>query len=329
MKEDPTMRLILDTDPAMGTVGGDPEDCFAAMLALHSPGVKVEGLTVVQGNAPAEKGYSNLRHLLGLLGREDVPLFRGEVRPLSEQRTTQIRLLERRYGMDQLTPMVEPAEGEPGAVDFLVDTIGANPGEITVVTIGPLTNLATAFRRAPELAEKVRQVVMMGGTAAVAGNISPAAEFNFWQDPEAADIVFRSGAPLVMVGLDVCHKTELRPSQVQEVAGDSELGRFVLEATRPWFRVMGGGTGDAPLHLYDSLAMAVAIDPSLVTLQDSYVEIETSDGPAQGMSVSHHVPFQRVLFQHPEINAQVALEVDVERFYEIFEKRVLDRIAAG
>ena len=153
----------------------------------------------------------------------------------------------------------------------------------------------------------------------------PAAEFNFWQDPEAADIVFRSGAPLTMIGLDVCHQTHLRPEQVEEVA-ESTLGRFVLEASRPWFRVMGGGNAEGSLHLYDSLAMAVAIDPSLVTLEDSYVEIETSDGPAQGMSVSHHKPFQRLLFRHPQTNARVALEVDVERFYEMFQERVLERI---
>ncbi|MEM9404410.1 MAG: nucleoside hydrolase [Acidobacteriota bacterium] len=323
------MRLIIDTDPAMGTIGGDPEDCFAVLLALNSPGVTVEGITVVQGNVPAEKGYSNVKHLLELVGRTDVPVRRGLVRPLSQDRPIQVGFLERRYAMSQLTEMIEPPDDEAGAVDFLVEKVQQNPGEITIVTIGPCTNLAKALQTAPDLAGKVRGIVMMGGTAAVAGNISPAAEFNFWQDPEAADIVFRSGAPLTMVGLDVCHQTELHPRQVEDVAGESELGRFVLEATKPWFRVMGGGTGDGALHLYDSLAMAVAIDPTLVALEDSFVEIETSDGPAQGMSVSHHVPFQRILFRHQETNAKVALEVDVERFYAVFQERVLDVIAKG
>ena len=322
-------RIILDADPAMGTVGGDPEDSFAIMLALNSPEVKVEGITIVQGNVPAEKGYSNVTHLLNLLGRTEVPLYRGQLLPLEDRRTIQHSALARRHGMEQLAEMIEPPPEEIDAVTFLIDTVRAHPGEITVVTVGPLTNVASAIKKAPDFAEKVKRIVMMGGTAETAGNISPAAEFNFWQDPDAADIVFRSGAQLVMVGLDVCHQTHLRPKQVEEVAGESALGRFVLEATRPWFRIMAGGSGEGSLHLYDSLAMAVAIDPTLVTLEDSYVEIEISDGPAQGMSVSHHKPFQRALFRHPTINARVALDVDVERFYEVFEERVLQRIATA
>ena len=329
--EERTLRVVVDADPAMGTFGGDPEDSFAIMLALHSPGVSVEGITIVQGNVPAQKGYSNVKHLLQLLGRTEVPLRRGELRPLSDERTTQLNALERRHGMAQLAQaeMVEPPPGEQDAVSFLVETVRKSPGEITVVTVGPLTNVAKAMERDPEFARNVARIVMMGGTAQTAGNISPAAEFNFWQDPDAADIVFRSGAALTMVGLDVCHQTHLKPKQVEDVAGTSKLGKFVLEATRPWFRIMAGGEGEGSLHLYDSLAMAVAMDPTLVTLEESHVEIETSNGPAQGMSVSFHKPFQRALHGRPEINARVALEVDVERFYQVFQERVLDRIAAA
>ncbi len=321
------MRIIIDTDPAMGTLGGDPEDCFAIMLALNTPEVVVEGITIVQGNVPAEQGYANARHLLALLNREDVPLLPGCLRPMSGTRTTQIDLLERRYGMKQITDMIDPPPGNPDAASFLIETVLASPGEITLVTIGPLTNVATAMQLSPEFSAGIQAVVMMGGAAACAGNISPAAEFNYWQDPEAADIVFRSGVPLTMVGLDVCHKTQLLPAQVEECTGaGSTLGQFVLEATRPWFKAMAGGEGRESLHLYDSLAMAVAIDPSLATFEDSYVAVEIGDGPAQGMSVSYHKPFQRWIVRHPETNARVALDVDVGRFNEIFQARVLDRI---
>jgi purine nucleosidase len=290
----------------------------------------VDGITVVQGNVPAEKGYSNARHLLKLLGREDVPLRRGCLRPINPQRTTQIDQLQRRYGSKQISEMVEPSGEDADAVSFLIETVLASPGEITVVTIGPLSNVATAVQREPDFAGALERIVMMGGTAACAGNISPAAEFNFWQDPDAADIVFRSGADLLMVGLDVCHQTHLHPEQVQVCAQNgSDLGQFVLEATAPWFKIMASGVGAGYLHLYDSLAMAVAMDPSLVTLEESFVEMEIGDGPAQGMSVSYHLPFQRVIFQHPETNARVALDVDAERFHELFRSRVLDLIAAG
>lgn len=322
------MRILIDTDPAMGTLGGDPEDSFAIMLALNTPGITVEGITVVQGNMPAEKGYSNVRHLLQLLGREEVPLRQGCLRPLNSQREMQINWLEQRYQAPQITPEYQPGEEEADAISFLIDTVLSNPGEITLVTIGPLTNVAVAIQREPTFASALKNIVMMGGTAECAGNITPAAEFNYWQDPEAADIVFRSGALLTMIGLDVCHQTHLYPAQVEECASSGgELGQFVKEATAPWFQVMAGGAGSESLHLYDSLAMAVAIDESLVTLEDSYVEIDVGGGPAQGMSVSYHKEFQRIIFNHPDTNARVALGVDVDRFNQIFEQRVLGLIA--
>jgi purine nucleosidase len=320
------MRIIIDTDPAMGTLGGDPEDSFAIMLALNSPELTVEGITVVQGNVPAEKGYANAHHLLKLLGREDVPLRRGCLRPMNAERKVQIDWLERRYETQQITDMIEPGGDDADAVSFLVNTVLANPGEITLVTIGPLTNVATAIQRSAEFASSLNQIVMMGGTAACAGNISPAAEFNYWQDPEAADIVFRSGAKLIMVGLDVCHQTHLYPQQVEACASrGTELGQFVKAATAPWFKMMAAAGNDS-LHLYDSLAVAVTMDTSLVTLEESYVEIEVGAGPAQGMSVSHHKAFQRAIFNHQHSNASVALNLEVDRFSSLFDQRVLGLI---
>ncbi len=311
----------------MGTLGGDPEDSFAIMLALNSPELTVDGITIVQGNVPAEKGYSNAHHLLRLMGREEVPLKRGCLRPMNEKREIQIGLLERRYSSEQITEMLEPEDEDADAVSFLIETVLANPDEITLVTIGPLTNVGTAIQKSPEFAGALKGIVMMGGTAECAGNIAPAAEFNYWQDPDAADIVFRSGTDLTMVGLDVCHQTHLYPKQVQDCAkSGTALGKFVLESTAPWFEIMSAGSGDGSLHLYDSLAMAVTIDPGLVTLKESYVEMEVGHGPAQGMSVSHHKSFQRAIFKHPDINARVALEVDVERFADLFEERVLGLI---
>jgi purine nucleosidase len=322
------MRMIIDTDPAMGTLGGDPEDSFAIMLALNSPDVVVEGITVVQGNVPAEKGYSNAYHLLNLLGRSDVPLRRGCLRPMSAERSTQINWLEQRYGAQQITEMLEPEGEDADAVSFLIDRVLSSPGEITLVSIGPLTNVATAITQAPEFASSLKSIVMMGGTAECAGNISPAAEFNYWQDPEAADIVFRSGANLTMIGLDVCHQTHLYPDQVEECASSgTELGQFVKKATAPWFKVMADASGSGSLHLYDSLAIAASMDANLVTLEESYVEIEVGTGPAQGMSVSYHKPFQRMIFDHPRINARVALDVEVEIFSQLFQERVLGLIA--
>ncbi|MFT4615535.1 MAG: purine nucleosidase, partial [Bacteroidia bacterium] len=272
--------------------------------------------------------YANVHHLLKLLGREDVPLRRGCLTPMSAARSTQIKWLQQRQGAQQITNMLEPKGEDADAVGFLIDRVLDSPGEITLVAIGPLTNVATAIQREPGFASAVNKIVMMGGTAECAGNISPAAEFNYWQDPEAADIVFRSGADLTMVGLDVCHQTCLYPEQVEAcIAGGTALAQFVSEATAPWFKVMASSGSSASLHLYDSLAMAVAMDTSLVTLEDSHVEIETGQGPGQGMSVSYHKPFQRAIFNRPDINARVALNVDVDRFTTLFQERVLGLIA--
>jgi purine nucleosidase len=224
--------------------------------------------------------------------------------------------------------MLEPKGADADAVSFLIDSVMSSPGEITLVTIGPLTNIATAIQQAPKFAAALKNIVMMGGTAECAGNISPAAEFNYWQDPDAADIVFRSGAELTMVGLDVCHQTHLYPSQVEECASHgTPLGQFVQASSAPWFRIMAGASESGSLHLYDSLAMAVAMDTSLVTLENSYVEVEVGAGPAQGMSVSYHKPFQRMLFNRPHINAKVALDVDTEKFTQLFRERVLGLMA--
>ena len=170
---------------------------------------------------------------------------------------------------------------------------------------------------------------MMGGTAACAGNISPAAEFNFWQDPEAADIVFSSGAPLTMVGLDVCHQTHLYPKDVDEAAkGGTALGTIcegsdcALVSGNVW-----RGRQRPHCIFTIALAAAVAMEPDIITAEESHVAIETGNGPAQGMSVSYHKAFQRIVFQRPNINAKVATEVNIERFNSLFQERVLNRIA--
>ena len=320
------MRLIVDTDPAMGSLGGDPEDCFALMLALASPEVSVVGITVVQGNVPAEKGYGNAGHLLSLLDREDVPLRRGALRPLSSKRQRQISFLERRYKMEQVSPKREPDEGEETAAQFLTRMVAASPGEITIATIGPLTNIAEAIGLSTSFAENVKELVMMGGSLD-GGNITPAAEFNFWQDPDAADVVFKSGIKMTMVGLNVCHQTELRPHQVADLDPKNEaLGSHIKTSTAPWFKVMGGGKDSKPLHLYDSLAVAASFMPGLIEIEEAYLEMETGFGPAEGASVAHRNPILRMAFDKPEPNAHVATAVDAEAFHRLFQERVLDKI---
>ncbi|MFA9565426.1 MAG: nucleoside hydrolase, partial [Acidimicrobiales bacterium] len=199
----------------------------------------------------------------------------------------------------------------------------ANPGEITVVAIGPLTNVARAIQLDPSVATAVSRLVIMGGTVEVAGNITPAAEFNVWMDPEAADIVFRSGAAITMVGLDVCHQTHFDLSQVAALRGRGDLADFVADAAASWIEARELFSGESDLHLYDSLAMAAAIDPEVVETRPALVQIETGEGPAQGMTVAWTNDVLRRVLTGLEPNADVAVAVDLDRFEHLFRTRVL------
>jgi purine nucleosidase len=324
------MRIILDTDPAMGSAGGDPEDGFAILLALHSPELRVEGVTVVQGNVPVEHGYANAVHLLDGLGRQDVPVYAGVERPLDPRRRLQRAWLEQRGRLERLVPSVAPTAGHPHAVDFLIQTVLENPGEIVLVTIGPLSNVARALARESSLAGKIPRIVMMAGAATVPGNITPAAEFNVWADPEAAQQVFESGVPITMVGLDVCEQTRLGEDTVERLeAASSELARFVARSVRPWIELRRNVFGVDDLHLYDSLAVAAAFRPELVRTREAFVAIETEGTHTAGATVSYLNPLLRAALTRREPNADVALEVESAAFEALFAERVIEPLAAS
>ena len=321
------MRLIIDTDPGMGSKGADPEDGLAILLALWSPEVTVEAVTVVAGNVPTSHSWSNLHRLLALADRTDVPVRSGAVAPLNPDRVPQNAGLRMREGLVQDdVPLVPLPDDDGGAAELIRDTVLAAPGEITVVAIGPLTNLARAIGLDPSVATAMARLVIMGGTVEVAGNVTPAAEFNIWMDPEAADVVFRSGATITMVGLDVCHRTHFDLSHVAVLRGNGDLAEFVADAAASWIEARGRLSGDDDLHLYDSLAMAAAIHPDLVDTTPALVQVETGDGPAQGMTVAWTNDVLRRVLTGLEPNTDVAVGVDLDRFDHLFRTRILTRL---
>lgn len=320
------MRLIIDTDPGMGSLGTDPEDGLAILYALGSPDVTVEGITLVQGNVPISHSWPNASHLLALADREDVPLHAGAVEPLEpERRGLQTAWLAYRSGLRRISPDAE--EPSDTASSFLVESVDGSPGDITIVAIGPLTNVARAVEADPSFAESLAGLTIMGGTVASPGNITPAAEFNIWADPEAARIVFDSGAPITMVGLDVCHQTRFEHGHVAQLRGlGTPLAVFAADSSEPWMETMShlGDEAVAGLHLYDSLAVAAAIEPDLLEYRTTVVEVETGTGPAQGMTVTHlNDELRQLLTGGREPNARVAVGVDVDRFMRHFADRVL------
>jgi purine nucleosidase len=304
--------VIIDTDPGQ-------DDAVAILLALASPEIEVLGLTVVAGNVPLALTARNARIVCELAGRRDIRVFAGCDAPLSRRLVT----AEHVHGKTGLDGIVLPDPTMPlqaaHAVDFIVETLRARaPGTVTLCPLGPLTNIAAAFQRAPDIIARVRQIVLMGGGCFEGGNITPAAEFNIYVDPEAADIVFRSGAPLIVMPLDVTHKALTSRDWVKAMRG---LGTDVGRAVASWtdfferFDVAKYGSQGAPLH--DPCVIAWLIRPDLFTGRRINVMIETKGEFTLGATVAD---WWGVSGRAP--NALFMGGVDRDGFYALLSERI-------
>jgi inosine-uridine nucleoside N-ribohydrolase len=319
------MDVLIDTDPGLGTLGCDPEDSLAITMALASPEVTVRAITCVQGNAPIRHSYANAAHLLELLGRTDIPLAAGAEWPLLRTRRREpLRWLAERDAFDRVLPAAPRPYANPRAVELILRTARDSDG-LTIIAIGPLTNLAAALVADAALADRLERVTVMGGAFEVPGNITPTAEFNFFMDPEAAQIVLESGVRPVLVGLDVCHQTHLTSRQIAATGFKSDLGRFVQRSCAAWLPGMDASDEEGP-HLYDTLAVASVFRPELLTLDAAFVQIETTSEALAGTSVAW-LPGRPSAWSRPDgsDNALVATGVDVVGFERLFTERVLAR----
>lgn len=273
-------QIIIDTDPGQ-------DDAVAILLALASPELQVLGLTCVAGNVPLDLTTLNARKICELAGRADLPVYAGCDRPLGRALVT----AEHVHGVSGLDGPDLPAPQMPmqprHGVDFLIDTLRTAPaGTITLCPLGPLTNIATAFNRAPDIIAKVQQIVLMGGARRAGGNVTPAAEFNIHVDPDAARTVFGSGAPLTVVPLDVTHKALVTPARNAAFAAlATPVGVAVAQLTdfpERYDPVKYGAPG-APLH--DPCVIAWLLAPEMFSGRHVNVEIETASELTMGMTV--------------------------------------------
>lgn len=275
-------KIIIDTDPGQ-------DDAVAILLALASPeDLTVLGITAVAGNVPLHHTARNARVVCEVAGKVHVPVFAGCDAPLQRQLVT-AEHVHGKTGLDgiELPDPKLPLQDQHG-VDFIIETLRREPaGTVTLCPLGPLTNIATAFRKAPEIVGRVQDIVLMGGAYFEVGNITPAAEFNIYVDPEAADIVFRSGAPLTVMSLDVTHKALVTHPRVAafEALG-THAGRVVASWTHFFerFDVAKYGSEGAPLH--DPTVIAYLIQPELFSSRFINVEIETQSELTLGMTVA-------------------------------------------
>ena len=305
-------RVILDTDPGI-------DDSLAILLALASPELQLEAVTVTSGNCTAAQGVVNALSVLELAGAGHVPVAEGVGLPLVRPLLT----APETHGDTGLGYARLPApRGRPAgqhAVDLLIERIMAAPGEISLVAVAPLTNVAMAIRRQPAIVKAVREVIVMGGALRHTGNTTPQAEFNVYVDPHAAYIVYHSGMPITLVPLDVTYQCVLTRGDVERLLTvDSPVTRFIADATRFYMEFHDQYQKIQGCVINDPLALALAFASDLVETSHLYVTVDLESEMSLGKTVAdfYHA------WQKPS-NMQVALEVQARRFIDLFVERML------
>lgn len=318
-------HLLIDTDPGI-------DDALAILLALCSPGVPVEAITTVAGNVTVDRATTNLGHVLQVARPNPMPrLARGAAAPLKRVLVTAGQV-HGQDGLGNLDRFVEP-DGRPrypapslplemrDGADLILEMAGRFGRDLVVVALGPLTNLALALERDARRLGRVGRIVVMGGAVTAAGNVTPAAEFNFYVDPEAAAAVFEAGLPLELVPLDVTRQVILRQADLSAQLGrrPGPVARFVADFTLHGF-AFGTERGDGGIVMHDPLAVGVALDPSLVGFEDLHVEIECEGRVTRGLSLADRRPIPA--HRKRASNCRVALTVDAPRFLGLLLERL-------
>jgi inosine-uridine nucleoside N-ribohydrolase len=318
-------KIIFDTDP--GT-----DDAMAMMLALNSPELDVRAITVVPGNVTAAQGLENALRLVSLAKRCDIPVAAGAQHPLFQKLIT----AEFWHGKNGLANVELPASqckvDVRFAPDLIIQMVHEAPHQITLVPVGPLTNIALAALKDPSIVPLVKEVILMGGSIS-GGNVNAAAEANIYNDPEAAQIVFQAGWPLTMVGLDVGDKTLLSRRHLDQLGGThGPINDFIYKVAK-YLVDLSAQFGWPGSPMYDPLAVGVAIDATLVRAPEMHVEVETKGTFTRGETVANrHGAVERnvLVGDHYTIegvdkvspNAKVCIEVDAERFLQLFVSRI-------
>ena len=306
-------KIIIDTDPGQ-------DDAVAILLALASPQeVEVLGITTVAGNVPLELTSRNALITCEVAGRTDIPVYAGCDRPLRQNLVTAEHVHGKTGldGPDLPEPRMQLTEGH--GADFIINTLMRAPeGTVTLCTLGPLTNIGSAIERAPGILARAKEIVMMGGAYFEVGNITPTAEFNIYVDPDAADIVFKSGIPITVLPLDVTHKalvTVARNDAFRFVG--NEQGRIVAEWTDFYERFDRKKYGSAGAPLHDPCVIAYLIKPDLFSGRHINVEIETQSALTRGMTVADWW----YVTERP-LNAMFMGDIDADGFFTLLTERI-------
>jgi purine nucleosidase len=304
-------RILFDTDPGI-------DDACAILLALASPEVSVEGLSLVHGNCSLEQAAANALSVLELANASHIPIAEGCELPLVQPSL----LAPETHGDTGLgyAKLPEPRTRPIGqhAIDFLIEKILSSPGEITVVAIGPLTNLALAIRQEPRIVESVKELIIMGGAIRHEGNATAIAEFNTYVDPHAAHIVYHAGIPTRLVPLDVTYQCILTPRDVTRLQKiDSPITKFIADATRFYMEFHDEYQKIEGCVINDPLALALTFAPDLCTYQELSVDVDLSGGISMGKTVADFYNYGK-----RPANIKVAVAVQARDFVDLFLERI-------
>jgi purine nucleosidase len=304
-------KILFDTDPGI-------DDSCAILLAVASPELSLEGLSVVHGNCSLDQGTTNALSILELANASHIPVAKGCELPLVQPSL----LAPETHGDTGLgyaklpDPLSRPISQH--AIDFLIDTVLAAPGEITLVAIAPLTNVALAIRKEPRIVEALKEIIVMGGAIRHEGNTTALAEFNTYVDPHAAQIVYQAGIPTTLVPLDVTYQCILTPADVSRLQNiDSPISMFVAEATRFYMEFHDEYQQIEGCVINDPLALALTFAPELCTYQELPVEVDLSGGISMGKTVADFYNYGK-----RPANMRVALSVRARDFIELFVSRI-------
>src|SRR6266511_793835 len=310
-------KILFDTDPGI-------DDACAILLALASPELSLEGLSVVHGNCSLEQGITNALSVLELANASHIPVAKGCDLPLVQPSL----LAPETHGDTGLgyakLPEPQTKSVSQHGIDFLIETILASPGEITLVAIAPLTNVALAIRKEPRIVKALKELIIMGGALRHEGNTTALAEFNTYVDPHAAQIVYHAGIPATLVPLDVTYQCILTPDDVNRLQKiDSPITKFVAEATRFYMEFHDEYQQIEGCVINDPLALALTFVPELCTYQELPVVVDLSGGISMGKTVADFYNYGK-----KPANMNVALGVKARDFIDLFVERI-ERLAVS
>lgn len=314
-------KIIIDTDPGI-------DDAMAIFVALQSPEVEVIGLTTIYGNVYTTLATRNALHLLEVAGRDDIPVAEGSHVTLTKG--TKLRIADFVHGTDGLgNQNFPPPKGKPieqSGVDFLIEQAKLFPGEVTVVALGPLTNIALAVQLDPSFFENVKQIVLLGGAFSVNGNVNPAAEANIFGDPDAADVVFTSGADILAVGINVTHQVVLTNADREKLAqSNGKFAQYLDKILDVYFAYHQDAYSVKGVYLHDPATILAAIKPSLFTYTEGVVRVQTT-GITRGLTIffNKQKRFGEVTEWTDKPSVKVAVTVDAPEVVRLVMERLIN-----